>query len=326
VTLPGRSVLEGPRREVRRVLVDGTPQWCRPDGEDLVLFDGRRRAEAELSYLPPVVAPSKILCVHLNYRSRAEEFGNDLEGTNPTYFTKPPSSLNAHRGTLVRPGDTQWLNYEGEIAAVVGRPMRNVAPQDTWEHLAGFAPANDVGCHDFRETDAGSMLRVKGMDTFCPIGPGLVSGVDIRTSTVRTWLDGEVVQEGAVSDMVWGIDELLADLSRHITLEAGDIVLTGTPWRSRPMADGDVVEVEVTGVGRLSNTVVRGPAPAFGVGHQPTNAKTCRAVALGKDYFRMKGDGVTGEAFEDYLARRDEYRRRGDVEGPAKSALDTAEG
>lgn len=167
------------------------------------------------------------------------------------------------------------------------------------------------------------MLRVKGMDTFCPIGPGLVSGVDIRESTLRTWLNGTLVQEAPVSEMVWGIDVLLADLSRHLTLEPGDIVLTGTPWRSRPMADGDVVEVEVTELGRLTNTVVRGPAPALTVGHQPTNDKTCRAVALGKDYFRMKGDGVTGDAFDDYLTHREEYQRRGDAEGPAKSALDT---
>lgn len=305
------------------MLVDGAARWCRPDGDELVLNDGRRLAEATAAYLPPVVQTSKVLCVHLNYRSRAEEFGAQLEGSSPSYFTKPPSSLNAHRGALVRPDGTQWLNYEGEIAAVVGRPLRNVAPEQVWDHLAGFAPANDVGCHDFRETDAGSMLRVKGMDTFCPIGPGLVAGVDIRQATLRTWLNGDLVQEGAVSEMVWGIDELLADLSRHLTLEPGDIVLTGTPWRSRPMADGDVVEVEVTGVGRLSNTVVRGPAPPVAVGSQPTNAKACRAVALGKDYFRLLGDGVAGDTFEDYLVRRDEYRRRGDAEGPARSALDT---
>jgi 5-oxopent-3-ene-1,2,5-tricarboxylate decarboxylase / 2-hydroxyhepta-2,4-diene-1,7-dioate isomerase len=315
------SVLLGPRREVRRALVDGVPRWCRPEGDELVLADGRRVDEAGATYLPPVVAPSKILCVHLNYRSRAAEFGNDLDGATPTYFTKPPSSLNAHRGALVRPDGTQWLNYEGEIAAVVGRPMRNVAPADTWDLLAGFAAANDAGCHDFRETDAGSMLRVKGMDTFCPVGPGLVSGVDIRRSTVRTWVNGSLVQEGDVSEMVWGIDYLLADLSRHLTLEPGDIVLTGTPWRSRPLADGDVVEVEVTGVGRLSNTVVRGPAPSVAVGHQPGNAKTCRAVALGKDYLRLRHDGA-GDTLEDYLARRDDYRRRGDAEGPARDALD----
>ncbi|MCP3855934.1 MAG: FAA hydrolase family protein [Actinomycetia bacterium] len=312
------SVLEGPRREIRRVLLNGGAQWCTPDGDSLVLGDGRRIEEATATYLPPVTAPSKVLCVHLNYVSRATEFGNDLEGKTPTYFTKPPSSLSGHRGELVRPGGTQWLNYEGEIAAVVGRPMRNVATDDVWEHLAGFAPSNDVGCHDFRDTDSGSMLRVKGMDTFCPIGPGLVSGVDVRQSTLRTYINGNVVQEGKVSEMVWGIDYLLADLCRYITLEAGDIILTGTPWRSRPMADGDVVEVEIDGLGKITNTVVRGEEPAHGVGHRPTNSKQVRAVALGKDYHRMKADGLDLD-FDDYLAVRDSYREIGNTEGPARA-------
>ena len=94
------------------------------------------------------------------------------ELATPTYFQKPLTALNAHRGTLFRPADCQYLNYEGEITAIVGRPMRNGAREDTWSYLAGFAPANDVGCHDYRDTDAGSMLRVKGIDGFCPIGTG----------------------------------------------------------------------------------------------------------------------------------------------------------
>ena len=115
--------------------------------------------------------------------------------------------------------------------------MRNVAPGDVWSHLAGFAPSNDLGVHDFRDTDAGSMLRVKGMDGFCPIGPGLVSGVDVRESTLRTYLNREVVQEEPVAEMAWGIDYQLADLCRHITLLPGDVVLTGTPWHSAAAAD-----------------------------------------------------------------------------------------
>jgi 5-oxopent-3-ene-1,2,5-tricarboxylate decarboxylase / 2-hydroxyhepta-2,4-diene-1,7-dioate isomerase len=143
-----------------------------------------------------------------------------------------------------------------------------------------------VGLHDFRDTDSGSMLRVKGQDGYCPIGPGIVSGVEIRESTLRTYINGVVVQEGAISDMTFGIDYQLADLCRHITLLPGDVVLTGTPAFSRPMALGDVVEVEVTGIGRLSNTVVSSPAPKHSVGHQPTNSKTVRSVALGGDYVR----------------------------------------
>ena len=127
------------------------------------------------------------------------------------------------------------------------------------------------------------MLRVKGMDGFCPVGPGVVSGVDVRESTVRTYLNGAVVQEAPVSEMTFGIDYLLADLCRHITLDPGDVVLTGTPANSRPMQPGDTVEVEVTGIGRLRNEVAEIAAPAHDVGHQPTDTKAVRRVALGSD-------------------------------------------
>jgi 5-oxopent-3-ene-1,2,5-tricarboxylate decarboxylase / 2-hydroxyhepta-2,4-diene-1,7-dioate isomerase len=275
------NVLEGPRTELRRILHQGTPQWVRLEGDELLLADGRRVVEAEATYLPPC-EPTKILCIHLNYESRRVEF-RAPPLTTPTYFQKPTTALNAHRGVLCRPANAQYLNYEGEVAAIVGRPMRNVAPDDVWDHLAGFAPANDVGCQDFRDTDAGSMLRVKGQDGFCPIGPALVRGVDVRTSTLRTSLNGKVVQEGQVSEMTFSIDYILADLCRHITLLPGDVVLTGTPAYSRPMQPGDVVEVEVTGLGRLTNQVVEIPAPAHDVGHQPTDSKAVRAVALGSD-------------------------------------------
>lgn len=275
----GDDVRSGERIEWRRILHEGVPQWVRPDGEMLLLGDGRAIDEASATYLAPC-DPTKILAVHLNYPSRAVEFGVSMNDT-ATYFQKPTTSMNAHRGALHRPADCQYLNYEGEIAAIVGAPMRNIAPDDTWRYLAGFAPANDVGLHDFRDTDSGGMTRVKGMDGFCPVGPGIVRGVDIREQRLRTLLNGEVVQEDAVADMTYGIDELLADLCRHITLLPGDVILTGTPANSRPMTIGDVVEVEVTGVGRLTNTVEEIPAPLHAVGHQPTDSPRVRAVALG---------------------------------------------
>lgn len=134
------------------------------------------------------------------------------------------------------------------------------------------------------------MTRVKGMDGFCPVGPGIVRGVDVRESTVRTYINGEVVQEGAVAEMVFGIDYQLADLCRHITLSPGDVVLTGTPANSRPMRAGDVVEVEVTGLGRLTNHVQDVPAPAHDVGHQPTDTAAVRRVALGGDFSKRPED------------------------------------
>ena len=275
------SVLHGPRSEIRRILHEGTPQWVTLAGDELALGDGRRVREADATYLAPC-EPTKILCIHLNYESRRIEF-QAPPLTTPTYFQKPTTALNAHRGVLCRPANCQYLNYEGEVAAVVGRPMRNVGRDAVWDHLAGFAPANDVGAQDFRDTDAGSMLRVKGQDGFCPIGPGLVRGVDVRESTLRTLLNGKVVQEGKISEMTFPIDYILADLCRHITLLPGDIVLTGTPAFSRPMQPGDVVEVEVSGLGKLTNRVVEIPAPAHDVGHQPTDSKAVRSVALGSD-------------------------------------------
>ncbi len=228
--------------------------------------------------------PTKILCIHLNYDSRRVEF-RAKPLTTPTYFQKPLTTLNAHRGVVHRPADCQFLNYEGEIAAVIGSPMRNVAPADVWDHVAGFMPSNDVGLHDFRDTDAGSMLRVKGQDGYCPVGPGLVSGVDIRLQTLRTYINGVVVQEDPVSNMTFPIDYILADLCRHITLLPGDIILTGTPANSRPMNIGDVVEVEVTGVGRLTNTVAECPAPHNLVGHLPTDSDEVVRVARGGDWW-----------------------------------------
>jgi 5-oxopent-3-ene-1,2,5-tricarboxylate decarboxylase/2-hydroxyhepta-2,4-diene-1,7-dioate isomerase len=309
------SVLDGPRRERRRVVVGGRLHQALVDGDDLVLDDGRRVPEAEATYAPPV-DPTTIVCVHLNYRSRAIELGRDLDDAHPTYFLKPATALNAHWGELVRPADCGLLNYEGEVAAVVGRPMRRVAADDVWDHLAGFCAANDAGVHDFRDTDAGSMLRVKGQDGFCPLGPGLVSGVDVRRSTIRTFVNGSVVQQAPLAEMTWGIDELLADITRHVSLRPGDVVLTGTPWHSRPMYPGDTVEVEVEGVGRLANTVVEGPAPADGRGFPATVTKTSLAVALGSDYRRLRSEGITPSP-EVYEARRRDLIASNMAAGPS---------
>jgi len=278
------SVLDGPREEWRRILHEGHPEWVKPAGDKLILGDGRVVPEASATYLPPC-DPSKILCIHLNYESRRVEFRAPMLET-PTYFQKPTTALNSHRGSLCRPTGHKFLNYEGEVGVIIGKPMRNVGREQAWDYIAGFAPANDVGCQDYRETDAGSMLRVKGQDGFCPIGPGIVSGVDIRKSSLRTYIDGKVVQEGAISEMIFPIDYILADLCRFITLLPGDLILSGTPKNSRPMNPGALVEVEVTGLGRLSNRVVETPAPAHKVGHQPTDTDAVRRVALGSDWVR----------------------------------------
>lgn len=282
------NVLQGPRRELRRVIFNGSPHFAVPEDDQLRLGDGRLVAADEAIHLAPCT-PSKIICLHLNYMSRYFELrgkrhvDKSLYGT-PTYFMKPVTSINAHGGEIVRPDGYQYLNYEGEVAIVIGKPTRNVTPDEAWDHIAGFTCALDMGLQDMRDTDAGSMMRVKGADGFCPIGPGIVSGMDIRHQTLRTWRNGRLVQEAAIAeDMIFGFDYLVADVARHITLMPGDLILTATPANSRPLDVGDVIEVEVTGIGRLSSRVVAAPAPRAIVGHQPNGSSEVMRVALGDD-------------------------------------------
>jgi 5-oxopent-3-ene-1,2,5-tricarboxylate decarboxylase / 2-hydroxyhepta-2,4-diene-1,7-dioate isomerase len=272
--------------ETRRILLEGAATTVVRDGDDLVAGDGRRVAITDAIHLPPVV-PSKILCVHLNHRSRVEEFQTSLPPA-PTYFHKPVSSLNSHGGDVVRPDRCRWLNYEGEIAIVIGRTTRNVSQDQAWEHIAGYTIGNDYGLHDFRDTDAGSMLRVKGSDTLCPLGPGFVPADewDPRDGQrIRTYVNGDVAQDGSTAEMEWDMAYLVADLARTITLLPGDVILSGTPANSRPVKPGDTVEVEVEGLGRLRNTIVAGPTPIRDeLGAQPTESEEVLSTALGGDW------------------------------------------
>lgn len=263
-----------------RVSIDGFPTWGRRDGDEIVLEDGRRVPEHEVRYLAPV-QPSKILAVHLSYRSRVTEYGARIP-PEPSFFMKPPSALAGHRGELRRPRGTHFLNYEGELAAVVGRRMKGVPIEDALSHVAAYAPANDVGLHDFRHADRGSMLRVKGQDGFLPIGPELTPAdeFDPTDFTLRTLLNGEVVQEATADDLLWSVAYQLADISRLITLEPGDVLLTGTPANSRPMEPGDVVEVQVTGLGGVISTVVDWDVDLSAAGDRPQVSANTLHVAL----------------------------------------------
>ena len=269
--------------EYRRILLDGYPTLTERDGDELVAGDGRRVAIGSARHLPPV-EPTKIVCVHLNYASRVAEFMTELPPA-PTYFHKPVTALNSHDAHVVRPQGCRWLNYEGEIAIVIGRTCRNVSAAGAGDHIAGYAIANDYGLHDFRDTDAGSMLRVKGSDTLCPIGPGLVTGWDFHGRRIRTLVNGEVRQDGNTDEMRWDMHYLVADIARTITLVPGDVLLSGTPANSRPVEPGDEVTVEVDGLGALTNRIVAGPTPIrTDIGAQPSESEEVRSTALGGDW------------------------------------------
>jgi 5-oxopent-3-ene-1,2,5-tricarboxylate decarboxylase / 2-hydroxyhepta-2,4-diene-1,7-dioate isomerase len=269
--------------EHRRILLDGNVTHVVRDGDTLVAADGRTAHVDEAIHLAPV-EPTKIVAVHLNYLSRVEEFGTKLPAA-PTYFHKPTSSLNAHKGAVVRPERCKWLNYEGEVGIVIGRTCRNVSPKEAGDYIAGYTVANDYGLHDFRDTDSGSMLRVKGSDTLCPLGPGLVDDWDFHGKTLRTIVNGVVRQEASTDEMEWDMHYLVADIARTITLFPGDVLLSGTPATSRTVYPGDVVEVEVEGLGTLTNHIVSGPVPIRDdCGAQPTESEEVLSTAQGGDW------------------------------------------
>jgi len=286
------AVMRGPRVERRRLLVGGSAFWGTlveegVDAGKLRLDDGRMLDAEGQSYLPPV-SPSKIIAVHISYSSRSHETRNKPKPSEtPTYFTKPPTALNGHGGQILKPADVKYLNYEGEYAVVIGKTCRNVTPDEAWDFIEGFCPALDMGLQDFRDTDQGSMLRVKGADTLLPIGPGIVRGVDLFAQTLRTTVNGLVVQEANIGEeTIWGPHYVIADIARHITLVPGDVILMGTPCHSRSVDAGDVVACEITGIGRVEGRVVAIDAPrasALGVGHAPTDTPEVRRVALGFD-------------------------------------------
>jgi 5-oxopent-3-ene-1,2,5-tricarboxylate decarboxylase / 2-hydroxyhepta-2,4-diene-1,7-dioate isomerase len=233
------------------------------------------------SPVPADFRPSKIIGVHLSYRSRVEEYAARTP-EEPSYFLKPPSSLARHGDEVVRPRGCRYLNYEGEVAVVIGRRMKRVREEDALGYVDAYTVANDFGVHDFRHADRGSMLRVKGQDGFCPLGPDLVDAaeVDPGALTLRTYVNGDVVQEGSTAELLWPIAYMLADLSRLITLEPGDVFLSGTPANSRPVSPGDIVEVEVEGIGRLSNRIVEAKEELAPTGVMPADTANARHVAL----------------------------------------------
>lgn len=216
--------------------------------------------QTALDALP--VAPGKIVAVHLSYESRAAQRGRKPK--TPSYFFKPLSSLAQSGASISRPMGAELLAYEGEIALVIGKPTRWVSQEDAWSHVGWVTAANDFGIYDMRKADKGSNVRSKGGDGYTPVGPNFMeaSALDPNNISVTTWINGEVAQQDSSAGMFFSLQQIVADLSQHFTLNPGDIILTGTPAGSSVAVPGDVVEVEVSQgqqtSGRLVTTVVQG--------------------------------------------------------------------
>ncbi|WP_158861891.1 fumarylacetoacetate hydrolase family protein [Leifsonia sp. AG29] len=235
------------------------------------------------------IRPGKIIAVHLNYRSRAEQRGRTP--AQPSYFFKPSSSLAVSGSELERPAGTELLAFEGEIALIIGRPTRRVAPEEGWAAVEAVTAANDFGLYDLRAADRGSNVRSKGGDGFTPLGPGLipVAEIDPASLRIRTWVDGRLVQEATTEELLFPFGRLVADLSQLMTLEPGDIILTGTPAGSTVVEPGQTVEVEVDAPsapgapssGRLVTRITQGTLTFGDFGAKPSIDETQRAEAYG---------------------------------------------
>lgn len=232
-----------------------------------------------------LAAARKVIAVHINYPSRAAQRGRTPG--QPSYFLKPSSSLALSGSTVQRPAGCELLGYEGEIALIIGKPARRVAIEDAWSHVEWVTASNDLGVYDLRYADKGSNLRSKGGDGFTPVGPGLIAAdaVDPAQLRIRTWHNGELVQDGTTGDLLFPFARLIADLSQLLTLEEGDIILTGTPAGASVAAPGDVVEVEVSAAelttGRLLTRVEEGTTPLADFGAQPRTDDLQREEAYG---------------------------------------------
>ena len=205
----------------------------------------------------PDLAPSKIVCVGRNYAAHARELGNDVP-KEPLLFLKPPSSLIRSGESIRLPSVSKQVEYEGEIGVVVGRRLRKVSPEVARGAIVHLCAANDVTARDLQKSDV-QFTRAKGFDTFCPVGDVGPVPNDLSTLRVRTLVNGEVRQDGTAADMVFDIPALVAYISAVMTLEPGDLILTGTPDGVGTLSAGDVVEVEVVGVSRVSNPVTSEP-------------------------------------------------------------------
>ena len=198
-------------------------------------------------------APTKIICVGRNYAEHAKELGNEAP-SEPLLFFKPPSALLANGGTIVRPAASQLVHFEGELAIVIGKRAKDV-PRARWrDYVLGFTCANDVTARDLQKKDV-QFTRGKGFDTFCPVGPHVETDLDVSNVRLTTRVNGETKQDGSTADMIFPCDFLVEYVSAIMTLMPGDLILTGTPSGVGPLVAGDVVEVEVEGIGVLRNPV-----------------------------------------------------------------------
>lgn len=232
----------------------------------LALSEGEQSAAysvpvASVTFLPPVVRPGKVIALGRNYAEHAKEGGAEVP-EHPMWFHKTHTSLNGHLQPIIIPPGTSKVDYEGELAIIIGKSCKFVSPEDALDYVAGYAVANDVSARDWQRRTT-QFTAGKMVDTFGPLGPALVTKdeiPDVQNLRIRTHLNDQLMQDGHTSDMIFSVAVSIADLSRICTLEVGDVIMTGTPegvgFARKPpvfMKEGDVISIEIEGLGTLTN-------------------------------------------------------------------------
>lgn len=250
-------------RIIRYQLPGKTPQygWIMADkigSIDGDVFDTFQRQEARIpltsARLLPSTTPGKIICVGRNYAAHAIEHDAEVPEL-PLIFLKPPTSLIGHGQEIVLPPQSTQVEHEAELAVVIGKPGRWISPEDAISHVFGYTVANDVTARDLQRSD-GQWTRAKGFDTFCPVGPWIETEFDPADAVITCHVNGEMRQMASTRDMIFTVRQLIAFTSSVMTLEQGDLLLTGTPAGVSPLYPGDTVEVSIEGLGTLSNLVI----------------------------------------------------------------------
>lgn len=250
--------------KVARFSTGADPRYGILDGDDLVVLTGdpmfsgfttteERVPLASVKLLAPVIPRSKVVAVGKNYVDHVAEFGGDVP-KEPLLFLKPNTSVIGPDDAIVLPPQSSRVDFEGELAVVIGSIAKNVREEDAASVIFGYTVANDVTARDLQKSD-GQWARAKGFDTFCPLGPLIETEFDLATGAIGTTVNGEVKQQAPLTDMVHSVPAIIAYASAVFTLLPGDVILTGTPAGVGPIVAGDSVEVTVTGIGTLRNPV-----------------------------------------------------------------------
>jgi 5-oxopent-3-ene-1,2,5-tricarboxylate decarboxylase / 2-hydroxyhepta-2,4-diene-1,7-dioate isomerase len=240
-----------------KFVAGGRVVWGKEEDGELIAPGGARYDPNKVSWLPPA-SPSKIVALVLNYADHADELGLSTS-EDPILFLKPPSSLIGNNAEIVYPAGSKYMHYEGELAVVIGTSARRVSAESAQSFIKGYTIANDVTVRDFITNTFRPPLKAKGFDTFCPLGPCLVTPDEVPDPgnlEIITRVNGEVRQEGSTKSLIHSVPKLLEFISTFMTLEPDDLVLTGTPKGISPIVPGDKVDISIGRLGNLSSTVV----------------------------------------------------------------------